>query len=223
MPRETQYENLFNFVEESLGYQRMGPMASWAWHDDPRHVLFTLSRYKFVAKMFHQFKNVLEVGCGDGFYSRIVAQTVERLVAIDFDDDLINKANTFNQSTKWPIHFHTVNPIHETLEGSYDGIYHVDVLEHISPQNEKKFIEQQLAVLTPGGCMLVGTPSLESQQYASPQSKQGHINCKTQAQLKQLMQQWFHHVFIFSMNDEVMHTGYASMSHYNFALCCSRK
>jgi hypothetical protein len=28
---------------------------------------------------------------------------------------------------------------------------------------------------------------------------------------------------MFSMNDEVVHTGYAAMSHYNLALCCGKK
>lgn len=33
----------------------------------------------------------------------------------------------------------------------------------------------------------------------------------------------FHNVFMFSMNDEVVHTGYGKMSHYNIALCCGSK
>ena len=33
----------------------------------------------------------------------------------------------------------------------------------------------------------------------------------------------FHNVFIFSMNDEVVHTGFAPMPHYYFALCCGRR
>ena len=35
------------------------------------------------------------------------------------------------------------------------------------------------------------------------------------------MQQFFHNVFIFSMNDEVVHTGYAPMAHYLLALGCT--
>jgi len=31
---------------------------------------------------------------------------------------------------------------------------------------------------------------------------------------------YFANVFIFSMNDEVVHTGFGKMSHYNIALCC---
>jgi hypothetical protein len=75
------------------------------------------------------------------------------------------------------------------------------------------------ASVHPRGVVILGTPSLESQKYASPQSRQGHVNCKTAAQLKAFLSRHFRHVFLFSMNDEVVHTGFPSLSHYNFALC----
>jgi hypothetical protein len=70
---------------------------------------------------------------------------------------------------------------------------------------------------------LIGTPSLQSQAYASAHSRIGHDNCKDQLELKKLMQRWFHNVFVFSMNDEVVHSGFHAMSHYNFCLCCGKK
>ncbi len=70
---------------------------------------------------------------------------------------------------------------------------------------------------------MIGTPSLELQAYASPPSKAGHINCKTGNQLKALLEKYFEHVFIFSMNDEVVHTGFSPMAHYLFALCVQSK
>jgi hypothetical protein len=73
--------------------------------------------------------------------------------------------------------------------------------------------------LTENGILMIGTPSLESQAYASPPSKAGHINCKTSTELKALLEKYFFHVFIFSMNDEVVHTGFSPMAHYLLALC----
>ena len=66
-------------------------------------------------------------------------------------------------------------------------------------------------------------PSIESQRYASPQSKEGHINCKSGKELKLLMDKYFYDFFLFSMNDEVVHTGYEKMAHYLFVLCCGVK
>jgi hypothetical protein len=38
-----------------------------------------------------------------------------------------------------------------------------------------------------------------------------------------LLSQFFHNVFIFSMNDEVVHTGFHPMAHYIIGLGCTRK
>ena len=54
-------------------------------------------------------------------------------------------------------------------------------------------------------------------------SKIGHINCKNKNSLRKLMLNFFHNVFMFSMNDEVVHTGYDKMSHYIFAVCANKK
>jgi hypothetical protein len=77
--------------------------------------------------------------------------------------------------------------------------------------------------LNPHGVCILGSPSLESQLYASEGSKAGHVNCKTGADLKAFMQRFFHNVFLFSMNDEVVHTGFEKMAHYLFVLGCARK
>ncbi len=71
--------------------------------------------------------------------------------------------------------------------------------------------------------LIIGTPSIESQVYASRESRLGHINCKSHKTLKALMAAYFRNVFIFSMNDEVVHTGFHPMAHYLFALCCSKR
>jgi len=82
--RETQYQRSIDLLKEK-GLTPLGLMANQAWHDDPKHLLFTLSRYKFVAKMLSGRENVLEVGCADAFATRIVRQAVRRLTAVDFD------------------------------------------------------------------------------------------------------------------------------------------
>ena len=58
-------------------------------------------------------------------------------------------------------------------------------------------------------------PSLESQKYASKQSKEGHVNCKSGENLKKLLNKYFINNFVFSMNDEVVHTGFSDGSLFN--------
>jgi hypothetical protein len=76
-----------------------------------------------------------------------------------------------------------------------------------------------VASLSEHGVLVLGAPSLESQQYASAASKAGHINCKSGEDMRAFCNRFFHKVFMFGMNDEVVHTGYLPMAHYLIALC----
>ena len=109
------------------------------------------------------------------------------------------------------------------VAGRFDAIYTLDVLEHIPAAQERDFIENLMASLLPHGVLIVGMPSIESQAHSKPASATGHINCKHLPELKTLMQDYFHNVFMFSMNDEIVHTGYYKLAHYIFAVCCDAK
>src|SRR3990167_5246038 len=68
-----------------------GGMSKQAYEEDPKRLCFTLARYKHVAKMLEGMGHVLEVGCADGFGSRIVRQHVSKLTAIDADLESIRE------------------------------------------------------------------------------------------------------------------------------------
>lgn len=221
--REKQYTLSLEY-RDAHGQERLGLMINQAWFSDPRRLTFTFSRYKFVSKILEGFENVLEVGCGDGFASRIVLQNVKNLTLTDFDpifiDDILQR-----ELPQWKYKDVIQHDMLQggSLPGKFDGIYSLDVLEHINPDDESTFLTNMIGSLTEHGTMIIGMPTLESQPYASPLSKIGHVNCQSLPTLKATMQKYFHNVFMFSMNDEVVHTGYHKMAHYIFAVCCSKK
>jgi 2-polyprenyl-3-methyl-5-hydroxy-6-metoxy-1,4-benzoquinol methylase len=218
--REPQYQRTLELQKSGLG--TLGLMTNQAWQDDPKHLLFTLSRYKFVAKMLSGAKRVLEVGCADAFGSRIVVQEVARLTAVDFDPVFVKDVNE-RMSDRWRFACLTHDMLAGPLPEKFDAAYALDVIEHIRPEDEKDFVANIVQSLGDHGVVILGTPSLQSQAYASPPSKAGHVNCKDAPTLKKLLDQFFHNVFIFSMNDEVVHTGYYPMAHYLFGLACSKR
>lgn len=217
--KEPQYSILYD-VENKFGRSEFGFMANESWNCDPKRTLFTLSRYKFVSKMFSGKNSVLEIGCADAFGTRIVRQTVKNVTAIDFDPIFINDAKKRNHKD-WNIDLYVHDIIKKKFTGKkiFDCAFTLDVLEHIEKKHESKFINNIKNSLIPGSPVIIGIPSLESQKYASPQSKKGHVNCKTGEDFKKSLSKYFKNIFIFSMNDEVLHTGYFPMSNYLFALC----
>jgi 2-polyprenyl-3-methyl-5-hydroxy-6-metoxy-1,4-benzoquinol methylase len=219
--KEAQYDVCLR-VRDEIGFQRLGLMTNQVWYDDPRRMAFMLSRYKFVSKMLSGRRKVAELGCGDGFGSRIVRQEVPRVDLYDFDPLFVADA-TANQIERWRCSVLTADILAEPLSDQYEGIYSLDVIEHIPAEQEHLYVGHLQQSLTEFGVLIVGSPSLESQAYASPPSKAGHVNCKTGKDLKTLMERYFHTVFLFSMNDEVVHTGFAPMAHYLIAVCTGKR
>lgn len=203
---------------ETRGSIKLGLLKSREWIYDPRRFLFSQARYKFAAKMLAGRQNVLEIGCGDAFNAPIIKQEVERLTVTDFDPEFIASALA-HMPPEYPYTAVVHNFVEATLPQKFDAAYLLDVLEHVHAADEKTFIGNIMASLTDDAVMVVGMPSLESQAYASEGSKAGHVNCKSAPDLRALMQSFFRAVFMFSMNDEVVHTGYHKMAHYIFALC----
>lgn len=123
----------------------MGYISSHTYWHDPLRVAVSAARYKFVAKMFQGLENVLELGCADAFYSQIVAQRVGHLVASDFDELFINQARELGRADNMDLR--VLDLTKEPCEGEFDGIYALDVLEHIAPQDEDAFMKNIVRAL----------------------------------------------------------------------------
>ena len=219
--REPQYQFQVT-LQKKQGRAKLGLMTSAAWHEDPRRLLFLLARYKFVAKMLSGKEKVLEVGCGDGFGTRMVLQDVGSVCAVDFDPLFVKDVNE-RMSERWKFECRVHDMLAAPVPGRFDAAFSLDVIEHIEEKDERTFLTNITRSLTEEGVLIIGTPSLQSQQYASPASKEGHVNCKDHKALRELLSVYFHNVFLFSMNDEVVHTGYYPMAHYLFAMCCGKR
>lgn len=218
-PRESQYQKNFDDIA-SQGPVVLGPMGSHVWRTDPRRLGICLARAKFVAKMFYGLPDAIEIGCGDGFAVGVVAQEVTYVHGLDFDPLFVEAAKKQWQDNPH-MHFFEADMLDEALRPSqqYAGLYSLDVFEHIAPAKEHLFLQNCCRFLRDDGIAIIGCPTLESQQYASIWSKQGHVNCKSGYDFKALLSQYFRHTFLFGMNDEVVHTGYSKMAHYHFILC----
>ena len=214
------------FLEEykTLGPVTLGPLSSFDWRHDPRHVLFTLSRYKFCAKLLAGKKRVLEMGCGDGIGAPILLQEVERVHGIDLEPQLIED-NMKRNPYPGRLTFECLDITEESpfRRGMSDAALATDVIEHIPVDRERNFMENTCLALVPNSILILGTPNITSQEYASQQSKEGHVNLKNHKGLKGLLSSYFHNVLLFSMSDEVIHTGYYPMAQYLFGVGIGKK
>lgn len=195
----------------------LGPWTSYSLLNDPKHMCFVLARYKFCAKILQGKADILEIGCGDGFGIPIVAQDAKYVLGIDVDDRLITNNSKRLEKIK-NLEFKKMSIVEQVPQKKFDGIYSVDVIEHLDPPIEKIFMENSLSCLKDNGVYVIGTPNITANAYATERSRIQHINLKGHKELRGLLDKYFINGFIFSMNDEVIHTGYYPMAHYLFAV-----
>ena len=195
----------------------LGRASSNALVSDPKMIGFMAARYKFVAKLLEGCKSALEAGCGDGFGVPVVAQAVGQLHCTDIDEATLQD-NARRLSFVRNAMFEYFDFRQRSYPTQVDAVFCVDVIEHVYPEEEAPFMRNLAASVLPFGVTIVGTPNQTADRYASENSRKGHVNLKDHKSLRALLEQHFHRVFLFSMNDEVVHTGFYPMAHYLWAV-----
>ncbi len=192
---------------------------------DIKHVIFTLSRYKFVSKLLMYRKNltVCELGCNEAWGALMFQQNTElkKYLGVDLDTDAIEYNKRNFRSEKFD--FLEGNFFNMKVDEKFDAVVSLDVIEHIRPTMDFEYCRIIIEHLNSSGVAVIGTPNITMSPYAGKESQVGHINLYDQARLNDLMSHFFDNVFIFGMNDEMVHTGFAPMSCYIFAVCTGKK
>jgi 2-polyprenyl-3-methyl-5-hydroxy-6-metoxy-1,4-benzoquinol methylase len=207
---------------EMLGNYSVGWSDHWSYNfrNDPKRLAFVLSRYKFTSKMGAKGRTILELGCGEGIGATVLAETASSYTGVDLDDAAIATARRNFSSSKFTFIY---DDFMGKTFGSFQTAVSLDVVEHIYPQHEALYFETIMNNLTEEGIAIVGTPNITAAPYASQASNLGHVNLFSQARLKAALERYFHNVFPFGINDEILHTGYAPMAHYIICVACNRR
>jgi len=201
----------------------LGPYISQSLLKDPKHLLFSLSRYKSAGRLLpiDRSATVLELGCSEGMGTLILSQHAVSVLGVDFDVEAIRHAESLLQSP-FKLAFQCDDFIGKKY-GKFDAVVSLDVIEHINSIVECDFMETITTNLHKNGMCIIGTPNITAAEYASPASKLGHVNLFSANRLYELLQHYFNNVIIFGMNDEVLHTGFHPMCHYILAAGFNKK
>ena len=116
-----------------------------------------------------------------------------------------------------------VSFLHQSLfdydvDQRHDAVISLDVIEHLSVEDGRKFVARMTSHCKPDGLVLIGTPSIHSFPHQGKYSQASHIKCYDQDELLSLMNDNFGRTFSFSMNDEIVHTGHPKMAWYYFVM-----
>lgn len=118
-------------IYEEIGFQKLGLMNKCVRLKDPRRLVFTLSRYKFASKTLIGMDVVAKNGCDDVCGARILKQSVKSLTITDYDKVTNGSFLRDVSSIEWSKPAHTHDILACPLPKKFDGIYILDVLEHL--------------------------------------------------------------------------------------------
>lgn len=187
---------VLEFTGERYTPETLGEIALEHRH---RYVILT----DFVAG-----KNVLDVACGEGYGSNILARTAKSVVGADVDEISINHCRakyvgenlTFIKSDIASLPFD---------DGKFDAIICFETLEHVLDHD--RVISELKRVLTPDGFLIISTPDIEQYEAATNGPNPHHLKELSYHEFSMLMARYFENVEM--LGQRVVHASFIRSRH----------
>jgi SAM-dependent methyltransferase len=118
----------------------------------------------FVRDHVNKIGDVLDIGCGAGQATAMLARYAGRSVGIDSDENVIEFARKHNTGSGATF-IHGAFPSKALNDRHFDYIFCVETMEHLPYDQQQYFLTRALGLLHPDGRMFITTPNEPS---ASP-------------------------------------------------------
>ena len=188
---------------------------------NPLMATVKLARYKFVSKMLDKNDYVVDVGCGGGLSTFYYSNFCRKAVGIDNDARRIKEWKEFKNKK---LDFVNLNALDiSKLNFDVNCIINVDFIEHITKKegiifikNCKKFLQNQKN--RRNKMLIIGTPSYYSKNIELNITYY-IINMNTNLMSYMKYAPKLFKGFKFTMNDELVHTGFDKLGWFFFLIC----
>jgi len=151
-----------------------------------------ISRYSFAAK-FVANKQVLDVGCGSGYGSDILASTgAAKVIGVDISEEAISYCQKYYKQSNLKFEQGDCTSL-KFKEKSFDVIVAFELIEHI--ENEQKFLNETKRLLKKNGILILSTPNKETYGLDHPlggkQKNPFHVKEYTEKELLSTLNKFF--------------------------------
>lgn len=155
------------------------------WEDERSKLVWLPHKrtYEFASKLCEN-KNVLEVGCGEGWGSNLIAGFAKKVTAIDIDNQAISYAKKkFNRNN---LFFRKLNIYNlKKINHKFDIVVSFQVIEHL--KDIDSYLSNIKEKLTKNGILIISTPNKSSNHVKSPY----HFNEYTKKEIIKILQKYF--------------------------------
>lgn len=151
-----------------------------------------MHRYAF-AKQFVCGKNVLDISCGEGYGTRLLADAAEKIVGCDLDDEIVKKANEKYQLPN--LEYRPMDCQKMTFaDKSFECITSFETIEHLPKPME--FLDEVKRVLQDQGLFIVSTPDKVEYSDKRNYHNEEHIHEFTREEFVSTLKKYFKNVRI---------------------------
>ncbi len=149
-----------------------------------------LHRY-FVARTLVRGRCVLDVACGEGYGSALLAQVARDVTGLDFDEATVAQAGRAfgGKSLRFTRGDATALPF---ADASFDAVVSFETIEHFAAH--EAFLLEIRRVLRPGGLLVASSPDRDFYAHPGSQPNPFHVRELTRMEFCALLQAHFAHV-----------------------------
>ena len=146
-----QQTNILGQDNSSHGiYERFDPglVHSMALHHFHRY---------FCARELCRGKQVLDIACGTGYGTALIAETAARVVGVDIDHETIEGCRAAHSGSNILYREGRVEQI-PAEDAEFEVVVSFETIEHVNEAAQKKFFQEIQRVLKPDGLLIMSSP-----------------------------------------------------------------
>ncbi len=159
-----------------------------------------LHRYAIAADLVAGNK-VLDIACGEGYGSRLLAKTAAHVTAVDLDEQTVEEARQKYQFPNLEFRAGSIEKI-PAENGSFDIVVSFETIEHIA--SHEKLMSEIKRVLKNDGLLIMSTPDKKIYTDVSGRKNQFHTKELYAEEFQTLLQNYFHHIQV--LNQQIAFT-----------------
>lgn len=159
-------------------------------------------------------KDVLDIASGEGYGSNILAAKAASVTGVDINDELVAHATATYGKTN--LNFKTGNVVSIPLENvSVDVVVSFETLEHVSEQEQQRFLREITRVLKKDGILIISTPNKENYSERFHHTNEFHVNELGETEFVSLLKKNFQQVELFNQGQEIVSLVYNKEKYHN--------
>ncbi len=203
--KSPQEKETWESTKPLLGAHQVELGSHWSrtYRHDPACLPHVLSKYKFSSKIACRGGSILELNCSEGIGASILAENMDAYLGIDANAEAIAAAKKNFSSPK----FQFIQD--EFLKQQYtpaETLIGFDIMTQHPALHIQSYLNMVYNHLTSHGICVLGEPYTTARNYGG--------TLDPFPSLRQEMERYFHYVFPFSMQEEIVSAGLSLSASY---------